>query len=90
MFEIFLEKIRLDISCEFSALLSINMKCLSLFNMKCQVCFSLKNNKIDFRMLPATNLLSALKVNYAFFLNLDCIGYIRSFYTVGRFCSMNY
>ena len=30
--------------------------------MKYQVVFSLKNNKINFRMLSATNLLSALRV----------------------------
>ena len=36
---------------------------LELNHMKYQVLFSLKNNRIKFRMLSATNLLSAFRVN---------------------------
>ena len=49
------EKIRLDISCESSA--------RQMIHMKCPVLFSMKNNKKNFGMLSATNLLSALRVN---------------------------
>ena len=35
-----------------------------MVHMECQVLFSLKNNKINFRMSSAANLLSALRVNY--------------------------
>ena len=38
--------------------------CLAAIHRKCQVLFSLKNNKINFRMSYVTNLLSALMVSY--------------------------
>ena len=36
---------------------------VNLPHMKCQELFCLKNNDINFRMLSATNLLIALRVN---------------------------
>ena len=52
----FSDKIRLVISCEFSARQMIHINV---------ILFSLKNNKINFRMFSATNLLSDLRVNWA-------------------------
>ena len=46
--------------------------------MKCQGLFSLKNNKISFRMLPATSLCNSLRVRMSKYLMLSTMGKIIS------------